>query len=168
MVLTNAAGGADPRIAPGAIVLLDDHIDLTFRAPLAGALVDAEERFPDMSAPYDRDLQAREEGIALVRGTYAAVTGPSYETAAEVRMLHRLGADVIGMSTVPEVIVARAAGMRCLAFSLVTNAATGLSGRALSHEEVVEVGRASAARMARLLTRVIAALPLPGGEPRSG
>ena len=174
LILTNAAGGVGPRFAPGSIVLLDDHIDLMFRAPLAGAVVGAEERFPDMSAPYDPEIQAlalavaREEGIALERGTYAAVTGPSYETAAEVRMLRRLGADVIGMSTVPEVIVARASGMRCLALSLVTNAATGLSGQVLSHEEVVEAGRASAERMTRMLTRIIAALPAASGEARSG
>ncbi|MFQ5536204.1 MAG: purine-nucleoside phosphorylase [Gemmatimonadota bacterium] len=164
LIVTNAAGGADPRLEPGDLVLLDDHINLMFRSPLAGPAREGEERFPDMSAPYDRELQrvamevALKAGEPLVRGTYAAVTGPSYETAAEVRMLRGLGADTVGMSTVPEVITARGLGLRCLGFSMVTNKATGYTHEPLGHEEVVEVGRRAGIRLGRILSGVLAAL----------
>jgi purine-nucleoside phosphorylase len=121
LVLTNAAGGVDPELEPGDVVLLEDHLNLMFRSPLIGPTRAGEERFPDMSEPYDAALRraalaaAERLGVPLRTGVYAALTGPSYETAAEVRMLGRLGADVVGMSTVPEVIVARALGLRCLA-----------------------------------------------------
>ena len=117
-----------------------------------------------MSAPWDPALQARalevaaELGIPLHRGVYAAVTGPSYETAAEVRMLRRLGADVIGMSTVPEAITAAALGIRCLGFSMVTNKGTGLSQEPLSHDEVVAVGREAGRSLGRLLARLVGSL----------
>ena len=161
LVLTNAAGGLDRRHGPGTVVLLDDHLNLMWRSPLEGAVREGEDRFPDMSAPYDRDLQARavaaalELGIPLARGTYAAVAGPSYETAAEIRMLARLGADVVGMSTVPEVITARARGMRCLAFSIVTNWCTGIATAPHRHEEVLEQGRRGGVTLARLLRRLL-------------
>jgi len=161
LILTNAAGGADPGLEPGEILVLDDHINLMFRSPLAGPVQPGEVRFPDMSAPWDPELQARalqvatELGIPLRRGVYAAVTGPSYETPAEVRMLRRLGADVIGMSTVPEVLTARAAGLRCLGFSMVTNKGAGYTGEPLGHEEVVEVGRATGVRLARILRELV-------------
>lgn len=161
LVLTNAAGGIRPGLEPGDLVLLDDQIDFSFRAPLTGPVRDGETRFPDMSAPFDPALSralldaAEAEGIELGRGTYASVHGPSFETRAEVRMLARLGADVVGMSTVAEVIVARASGMRVAGLSLVTNRATGLSARALDHEEVLEVGREAAARTARLLVAAV-------------
>jgi purine-nucleoside phosphorylase len=157
LLLTNAAGGIRPGLEPGDLVLLDDQIDLTFRRPLAGPVRDGETRFPDMSAPFDAELRASlrrvalEEGIELSEGTYAAVHGPSYETRAEVRMLARLGADVVGMSTVAEVATARALGLPVAALSLVTNRATGLAGRPLRHEEVLETGREAAGRMTRLV-----------------
>jgi purine-nucleoside phosphorylase len=161
LVLTNAAGGIRPALEPGDLVLLEDHINLMSRSPLLGPVQAGEQRFPDMSAPYDPVLQrialatADELDLPLARGTYAGVLGPAYETAAEVRMLGRLGADLVGMSTVPEVLVARARGVRCLGFSVVTNKATGLGGGGLSHEEVVAVGRSAGARLAQLLTLMI-------------
>lgn len=164
LVLTNAAGGADPAREPGDLVVLDDHINLLFRSPLAGPVRDGEARFPDMSAPWDPELReaalevAAEMGIALYRGVYAAVTGPSYETPAEVRMIRRLGADVVGMSTVPEVLTARASGLRCLGFSMVTNKGTGYGVEPLSHVEVVEVGREAGRTLGRLLTRLVGRL----------
>jgi purine-nucleoside phosphorylase len=118
-----------------------------------------------MSAPYDPELRllaveaAAEVGVALKSGVYAGVLGPSYETPAEVRMLAKLGADVVGMSTVPEVIVARARGLKCLAFTLVTNKATGLGGGTLSHAEVVAVGRTAGERLGRLLGVLVPRLP---------
>jgi purine-nucleoside phosphorylase len=162
VVFTNAAGAIRPDLSPGDIVLLDDHLNLMFRSPLAGAVSAGEDRFPDMSAPYDRGLQdlalgvATRAGASLARGCYAAVLGPTYETAAEVRMLRSLGADVVGMSTVPEVITARASGVRCVAFSVVTNFATGLAAEALSHDEVLGVGRDAGRRMSGLLADFVA------------
>jgi purine-nucleoside phosphorylase len=161
IVLTNAAGGVRANLDAGDLVLLEDHINLTGRSPLVGSVQQGEERFPDMSAPYDPELRllaveaAAELGVGLKSGVYAGVLGPSYETAAEVRMLAKLGADLVGMSTVTEVIAARARGLRCLAFSVVTNKATGLGGGALSHAEVVAVGREAGARLAKLLAAVV-------------
>ena len=161
LVLTNAAGGVRASLEPGDLVLLDDHINAMARSPLVGLVEDGETRFPDMSEPYDAALQrltlaaAADLGVDLERGVYAAVLGPAYETAAEVRMLARLGADVVGMSTVPEVLVARARGLRVLAISVVTNKAAGLGGGPLTHEEVVEVGREAGGKLARLLRAVI-------------
>ncbi len=163
-VFTNASGGIRPSLEPGDFVLVDDHLNLMFRSPLAGPVAPGETRFPDMSAPYDPELQeaalraAARVGIALTRGTYAGVLGPAFETAAEVRMLARLGADVVGMSTVPEVVTARALGLRCLAVSMVTNRATGLGGGALSHEEVMEVGRVAGLRLGDFVLELLAEL----------
>jgi purine-nucleoside phosphorylase len=161
VVFTNASGGVRRTLGPGDIVLLEDHINWMFTNPLLGPVARGETRFPDMSEPYDPDLRrmarevALEVGERLEEGTYAALLGPQYETAAEVRMLERLGADVVGMSTVPEVLVARACGLRCLAFSVVANKAVGLVAGPLSHEEVVEQGKIGGARLARLLTRLL-------------
>jgi purine-nucleoside phosphorylase len=161
LVLTNAAGGLRETLEPGELVLLEDHINAMGANPLVGPVQEGETRFPDMSAPYDPALRemaqtaAAELGIGLRGGTYVGVLGPSYETAAEVRTLGRLGADVVGMSTVPEVIVARARGIRCLAFSVVTNKGTGLSSGPLSHQEVIDVGREAGVRLARLLTLLV-------------
>ena len=147
LIVTNAAGGVRLTFRPGTLMLIADHINLMFRNPLTGPVLEGEERFPDMSEPYDTALRAlardaaREAKIPLEEGVYAGLLGPSYETPAEVRMLQRLGADAVGMSTVPEVIVARVRGMRCLGFSTITNLATGISPAALSHQEVLEVGR---------------------------
>jgi purine-nucleoside phosphorylase len=166
VVVSNACGGLRPELSPGTLVLLDDHINLMNRSPLAGPVHDGEERFPDMSRPFDAALQqlaldaALELGIELPRGTYAGVLGPSYETPAEVRMLASLGADVVGMSTVPEVITARALGLRVLGFSVVTNAAAGVAGggEALSHDEVLEMGEKTAERFGAILRGVMRAL----------
>lgn len=161
LVLTNAAGGIRAKLEPGDLVLIEDHINLTSRSPLVGPVREGEERFPDMSAPYDPQLRllaveaAAELGVDVTSGVYAGVLGPSYETAAEVRMLAKLGADVVGMSTVAEVVAARARGLRCLAFSVVTNKATGLGGGALSHAEVVAVGRDAGTRLAKVLRAVV-------------
>jgi purine-nucleoside phosphorylase len=147
LIVTNAAGGVRPTFQAGTLMLIADHLNLMFRNPLTGPVLEGEERFPDMSAAYDPALRtlarevAREAGIPLEEGVYAGLLGPSYETPAEVRMLQRLGADAVGMSTVPEVVTARACGVRCLGFSIITNPAAGLSASALSHEDVLAMGR---------------------------
>lgn len=164
-ILTNAAGGIRSDLAPGSILMISDHLNLQGRNPLVGPVVGNETRFPDMSAPYDPELQTMAEGLArkrripLARGVYAAVLGPTYETPAEIRYLEVAGADAVGMSTVPEVITARARGMRVLAFSLITNKAAGLSDQALDHKEVLEAGRASGGLLGDLLQAVIENLP---------
>ena len=174
IVMTNASGGIDPRLEPGDLVLVDDVLNLTFRSPLAGPVVSGEARFPDMSRPLDVALSAviREAaerlGQPLASGTYAAVPGPQYETAAEIRMLSSLGADLVGMSTVPEVITAAARGRRCAVLSLVTNRATGLASHPLSHEEVLEAGREAARRLVTLLTEVVRRLARDGSPDQSG
>jgi purine-nucleoside phosphorylase len=146
LIVTNAAGGARPTFRAGTLMLIADHVNLMFRNPLIGPVLEGEERFPDMSEPYDQGLRelareaAREAGVALEEGVYVGLLGPSFETPAEIRMLQRLGIDAVGMSTVPEVIVARARGMRCLGFSSITNLAAGTSPNKLNHTEVLEVG----------------------------
>jgi purine-nucleoside phosphorylase len=167
VVLSNAAGGVNPRFGPGTIMLIEDHLNLMARNPLVGPVAGDDARFPDMSGAYDPELRAhaeeaaRELGVPLARGVYAGVLGPSYETPAEVRMLARLGADAVGMSTVPEVIAAHAGGLRVLAFSLITNLAAGLHPGPLSHREVLEVGRTAAATLERLIRGVLRTLPAP-------
>jgi len=161
MLLTNAAGGLRPGMEPGDLMLIADHLNLMWRNPLIGGVVPGEQRFPDMSDPYDREFRrAAEEvalrlGIPVTQGVYAALMGPSYETPAEIRMLSRLGADAVGMSTVPEVLVARALGVRCLGISCITNLAAGLSGQALSHDEVMETGARVRDRLAALVRGVL-------------
>lgn len=157
LLLTNAAGGLRPGMQPGDLMLIADHINLMGRNPLIGPAQPGEDRFPDMSAPYDRELRrilrdcATVEDISVEEGVYAGVLGPSYETPAEIRMLARLGADAVGMSTVPEVIAARAAGLRVSAISCITNLAAGIGAEPLSHEEVLAAGAASRDRLARLV-----------------
>jgi purine-nucleoside phosphorylase len=171
MVLTNAAGGLRPGMQPGDLMLIADHLNLMGQNPLTGAVLPGEQRFPDMSEPYDRGFRlaaeavALEQRIPLEQGVYAALPGPSYETPAEIRMLGRLGADAVGMSTVPEVLVARALGIRCLGISCITNLAAGLSGQMLSHQEVMEVGASVRGRLTALVRGVlprIAGLNRPG------
>jgi len=160
-IFTNAAGGIDRRLAPGDLMLLDDHINLTGRSALAGPVSSGEERFPDMSRPYDAEFQALVSmeaarlGIPLSRGVYLGLLGPSYETPAEIRMAAGLGADAVGMSTVLEVITARANGLRCLGFSMITNAAAGLGSGVLDHSDVLEVGARAGARLEQLLLGVL-------------
>jgi purine-nucleoside phosphorylase len=164
LIVSNAAGGIRRTLRPGDLMLIDDHINLMFRNPLVGPVEPGDPRFPDMSAPYDPELRAlaREvglaDGIALQEGVYAGLLGPAYETPAEVRMLDRLGADAIGMSTVPEVIVARALDMRVLGISCITNLACGLALTPPSHEEVLKVASTAAVRLERLVSGVIARL----------
>ncbi|OLB14756.1 MAG: purine-nucleoside phosphorylase [Gemmatimonadetes bacterium 13_2_20CM_70_9] len=163
LIVTNAAGGIRHTFRPPTLMLIADHINLMFRNPLVGPVAEGEERFPDMSDPYDPELRAvardvaRSQRIALEEGVYAALLGPSFETPAEVRMLARLGADAVGMSTVPEVIAARARGLRCLGFSSITNVAAGLSGSALqlSHQEVLAAGQQLAGQLERLIRGVL-------------
>ena len=161
LIVSNAAGGVNRLWQPGDLMLIRDHINLMFRNPLIGALEPGDVRFPDMSAPYDAELAelartvAREQGIPLREGVYAGLTGPAYETPAEVRMLAFLGADATGMSTVPEVVVARAIGMRVLGFSCITNLACGLSTQPITHAEVLETTERVAARFQALITGVV-------------
>jgi purine-nucleoside phosphorylase len=135
-----------------------------FRNPLVGTLVAGDVRFPDMSEPYDRALSAllRQQGaslgIAMREGVYCGLLGPTYETPAEVRMLRALGADAVGMSTVPEVVVARAMGMRVAGVSCITNLASGVSPTPLSHAEVIETTTRVASRFETLIERFVAAL----------
>ena len=142
-------------------MLIADHINLTGRNPLVGAVVDGDERFPDMSAPYDAGLRrlAREaalaHGVPLEEGVYCALLGPSYETPAEIRMLHGLGADAVGMSTVPEVIAARHMGIRVLGISCITNMAAGVLKKKLDHREVLDVGEKVKASLMDVLGRII-------------
>jgi purine-nucleoside phosphorylase len=160
-VVTNAAGGIRRSFRPPTLMLIADHINLMFRNPLVGPVEDGEERFPDMSDPYDPTLRtlarqvAKDERIPLEEGVYAALLGPSFESPAEIRMLERIGADAVGMSTVPEVIAARARGLRCLGFSSITNVAAGLSAQKLSHVEVLEAGKQVAGQLERLIRGVL-------------
>lgn len=164
LFLTNAAGGIRRTFAQGTIMLIADHINLTFRSPLTGPVLPGEQRFPDMSHPYDPVLRtlaadvARGRRIALNEGVYVQLLGPSYETPAEIRMLERLGADAVGMSTVVEVIAARARGLRCLGFSVVTNPAAGISAKKLNHTEVVETADRVAGELGSLIEGVIGRL----------
>ena len=144
LILTNAAGGIRRTFSSGTVMLIADHINLSFRNALLGPVLPGEDRFPDMSVPYDNKLRAlarevaRTRKIALDEGVYIQLLGPSYETPAEIRMADRLGADAVGMSTAVEVIAARARGLRCLGFSVVTNLASGISPTKLNEVEVLE------------------------------
>lgn len=164
LLLTSAAGGIRRTVAPGSLMLLADQVNFTFRNPLFGPVRPGEQRFPDMSAPYDAELAevaratAREARLPLHEGVYAGVAGPSYETPAEIRMLERLGADAVGMSTVHEVVAARALGMRVLGVSVITNHASGISPTPLSHAEVVAAAAAAGERLEQLIRGVVARL----------
>jgi purine-nucleoside phosphorylase len=165
LVVTNAAGGIDPARAAGEIVCLRDHLNLMGGSPLIGPNDEAVgPRFPDLSEAYATELRelaraaAAELGFALAEGVYAGLLGPQYETPAEVRMLRALGADLVGMSTVPEAIVAAHMGARVLGLSLVTNLAAGLSPIKLSHEEVTETAARVRERFEQLLRRILVKL----------
>lgn len=165
VMLTNAAGGCGDGLGPGDLVLLRDHINLTGRNPLVGPNDDRlGPRFPDMSTVYPQALRdlardvADSVGVPLKEGVYAWFLGPSYESPAEVQMAMRMGADTVGMSTVPEAIAARHMGARVIGMSLVTNLAAGLSAEALSHEEVNEVAAAAKGRSTKLLDGLLPAL----------
>jgi purine-nucleoside phosphorylase len=157
LVVTNAAGSVRPGLMPGDLMLIADHINLMWRNPLVGPVAAGETRFPDMSDPYDAVLRAKVRavatslGIRVEEGVYAGLAGPSYETPAEVRMLARLGADAVGMSTVPETLVARARGVRVLGISCITNLGAGIGSAPLSHQEVMEAGAQVRDRLVRLV-----------------
>ena len=162
IVFTNAAGGINTTLERGGLLMITDHINLTGSNPLAGPNDDSlGPRFPDMSEAYSRAYRetatqvARELGIKLNEGVYAAVPGPSYETPAEIRYLRTIGADVVGMSTVPEVIAANHMGIRCMGISCVTNMAAGILPRKISHEEVLETGAAVRDTLAKFLKALL-------------
>jgi purine-nucleoside phosphorylase len=162
LIVTNAAGGLNPLFKAGDLMLICDHINLMGDNPLAGENIDAwGPRFPDLSQVYDRRLRekteavARRLGIGLRQGVYVAVKGPSLETPAETRFLRQIGADAVGMSTVPEVLAARHMGVRCLGISCITNMAAGVIKKKLDHLEVLEVGEKSRAALLEVLGEVI-------------
>jgi purine-nucleoside phosphorylase len=165
LILTNAAGGINPALTPGTLMVMDDHINLLGSNPLVGPNEDAfGPRFPDMSEVYSTRLRgladavARAQGIAIGHGVYVAVHGPSYETPAEIRAFRTLGADAVGMSTVPEAIVARHMGVEVLGLSCITNAAAGVLPQPLNHDEVMDVARRVRDAFAALLEGIIGRL----------
>lgn len=157
LFLSNAAGVIRAGLEPGSVMVLEDHINMSWRNPLIGRARPGEARFPDMSAPYDAALStafhsaATAAGLSVAKGVYASVLGPSYETPTEVRMLRHMGADAVGMSTVAEVLVARALGMRVVAVSCLTNFAAGISAQRLDHADVLS----AAARIAPAFERAL-------------
>ncbi len=162
LMITNAAGGVNTTFSPGDLMLITDHLNLTGRNPLMGGNLDElGVRFPDMSYTYPRDFQqlardvARREGLDLKEGVYAWMSGPSYETPAEIRMLRTIGADAVGMSTVPEAIAARHAGMKIVGVSLITNMAAGVLDQPLTHEEVTETADQAAKRFEKLAIGIL-------------
>jgi purine-nucleoside phosphorylase len=162
VVLTNAAGGLDPSFGPGTLMIMRDHINLTGRNPLIGPNADElGPRFPDMTEAWSPRLRAglhaaaAAEGVEMREGIYVGLTGPTYETPAEVRMLAALGGDAVGMSTVLECIAARWVGLEVCGVSLVTNAGAGYSGAPLTHEEVLEAGASAGPRLANVIRRFI-------------
>jgi purine-nucleoside phosphorylase len=162
LVLTNAAGGVNLKYHPGQLVLISDHINLMGANPLTGPNDDAlGPRFPDMSEAYSPEYRrlaktaAAKIGLTLEEGVYAALSGPTYETPAEIRYLRLIGADLVGMSTVPETIVANHMGMKVLAISCVTNMAAGVLPQKLVHQEVLETGAKVRDTLVKLLSAVI-------------
>jgi len=162
LVVTNAAGAINPAFAPGDLMVIEDHVNLLGN-PLVGPNEDAlGPRFPDMSEAYDRGLRDSAEaacgaaGVKCHRGVYVAMTGPSYETPAEIRMARVLGADAVGMSTVPEVVAARHMGLRVVGLSCLTNMAAGILDRKLDHREVLETGERVKAALLDVLGRLVA------------
>jgi purine-nucleoside phosphorylase len=165
LVLTNAAGGVDVQLSQGALMLISDHLNLMGVNPLRGPNDERfGPRFPDMSAVYSQVLQhqaiaeAQAMGLLLRRGVYAGLSGPSYETPAEIRLLRGLGADAVGMSTVPEAIVACQMGIEVLGISCITNMAAGLGNEPINHEEVMETGKQVRETFAALLRRLVVSL----------
>lgn len=166
VVLTNAAGGLDPSFGPGALMVMRDHINLTGRSPLIGPNADElGSRFPDLTDAWSPRLRDRlhaagkAEGVPLVEGVYIGLTGPNYETPAEVRMLAAMGGHAVGMSTILECIAARWVGLEVCGVSLVTNAGAGYTGSPLTHDEVLASGQVSGPRLARVIRRFVTDLP---------
>jgi purine-nucleoside phosphorylase len=164
LFVSNAAGGLRRTFRPGDLMLIHDHVNLTWRNPLIGPVRAGETRFPDMSDPYDRALlgllraAALEARVPVVEGVYVGLSGPTYETPAEVRMLQWLGGDAVGMSTVTEVIQARAFGMRVAGVSCITNVAAGQSPAPLSHDEVLQTAARAARSFQALVRRFVRTL----------
>jgi purine-nucleoside phosphorylase len=163
LILTNAAGGIDVQLSQGALMVISDHLNLMGVNPLRGPNDERfGPRFPDLSEVYSRELQemvieeSRAMGVTVRRGIYAGLAGPSYETPAEIHMLRAAGADAVGMSTVPEAIVARQMGMKVLGISCITNMAAGISESPINHEEVMETGQRVRETFTQLLRRIIA------------
>ena len=162
LFLTNASGGIDPSFHAGSLMLITDHVSSFAPNPLIGPNIDElGTRFPDMSHVYDEDLQeiiratAKENGIELFEGVYAQLTGPSFESPAEIRMLHKLGISAVGMSTVVEAIAANHMGMKICGVSCVSNLAAGMNSAPLTHEEVQEAANALAPKFEKLLTESV-------------
>lgn len=171
IVLTNAAGGINLKYAPGDLVLISDHINLMGANPLIGPNDDSlGPRFPDMSESYSKEYReiakkaAGELGLSLNEGIYAALPGPSYETPAEIRYLRIIGADLVGMSTVPEAIAANHMGMKVLGISCVTNMAAGILPQKLVHEDVLETGARVRDTLVKLLHSIAPKLPAHGSQ----
>jgi purine-nucleoside phosphorylase len=165
LVLTNAAGGINVQLTQGALMVISDHVNLMGVNPLRGPNDERfGPRFPDMSAVYSHELQelvvdeARAIGVEVRRGIYGGLSGPSYETPAEIHLLRALGADAVGMSTVPEAIVARHMGLEVLGISCITNMAAGISDEPINHEEVMATGDRVRETFAELLRRVIGSI----------
>jgi purine-nucleoside phosphorylase len=162
LVLTNAAGGINANFNVGDFMLIGDHINMMMKSPLRGQHdYRLGDRFPDMTEVYSREYRqlaqevAREISLQLQSGVYMALQGPNYETPAEIRMMRMLGADAVGMSTVPEAIVARQMGMKILGLSLITNAAAGMADHPINHEEVMQTGEMVSRQFTSLLTRFL-------------
>ena len=162
VVLTNAAGGINPAFGPGTLMLISDHLDLSFADVLAGPVGEGERRFPDLSDAYDKNWREQARNIAVTRkipyreGVYVWTSGPSYETPAEIRFFRRAGADAVGMSTVPEAVQAAALGLPVLGISTITNPAAGLDSAPLDHADVLDVGRRVRDRLATWVRAIVA------------
>lgn len=175
VLITNAAGSLNPRVAPGSLMAIRDHLNLQFASPLRGRAPERiENPFPDMANAYDATLRERLHAVALAErillreGVYAAVLGPTYETPAEIRFLRRAGADAVGMSTVGEVIAAAELRLPVAGISLITNLASGLSVEPLSHDDVTEIAGRTASRLTRLVRAFVRADPAVDPSGASG
>ncbi len=162
LILTNAAGSLRQEMGPGSLMLISDHINFSGRNPLIGPNDDdVGPRFPDMSNVYDAQLReqfthaAKEEGINLKSGVYLYTTGPSFETPAEIKMFAKMGADAVGMSTAPEAIAARHAGLKVVGLSLITNHAAGIAAHPITHDETLAIGAQSYETMSRLMLQFL-------------
>jgi len=162
MIVTNAAGGVNESFSPGDLMIIEDHLNLTGQNPLIGPNVDElGVRFPDMSQAYSKDLRdiafsvAKEFDLKLQKGIYVGLTGPSYETPAEIKMFRKMGGDAVGMSTVPEVIIAVHSGIKVLGISCITNMASGILPQPLSHSEVMETAEIAKASFLKLVKGIV-------------
>lgn len=164
LLLSNAAGGIRRTLNAGDLMIISDHVNLTWQNPLIGPVVPGDERFPDMSDAWDPALRAllaesaAAAGVTVTEGVYLGLSGPSYETPAEVRMFERLRVDAVGMSTVHEVIVARAIGMRVAGMSCITNKAAGLTDQPISHAEVLDVTKAAGEKFEKVAIEFVSRL----------